>query len=106
MPTAKKKKPYSARDLAATIPNGQVRILREQGRSLRFFHNWRSRFGKVAVQTRAPTKKRVSLRLSPEVVEHFKSQGPGWQSRIDDTLRKAAKLKAGQVQNRKRARRR
>jgi uncharacterized protein (DUF4415 family) len=55
---------------------------------------------------KAPTKKLVSLRLSPEVVEHFKSQGPGWQSRIDDTLRKAAKLKAGQVQNRKRARRR
>lgn len=36
---------------------------------------------------KAPTKKLVSLRLSPEVIEHFKSSGPGWQTRIDATLR-------------------
>lgn len=35
---------------------------------------------------KAPTKKLVSLRLSPEVLEHFKAGGPGWQSRINDTL--------------------
>ncbi|MFC0268305.1 BrnA antitoxin family protein [Kushneria aurantia] len=23
------------------------------------------------------------MRLSPEVVQHFKDQGPGWQTRID-----------------------
>lgn len=34
----------------------------------------------------------VSIRLSSEVVEHFKATGPGWQRRIDDTLRKAAGL--------------
>jgi len=28
-------------------------------------------------------------------VQHFKDTGPGWQSRIDDVLRKAARLKAG-----------
>jgi uncharacterized protein (DUF4415 family) len=39
-------------------------------------------------------KKLVSLRLSPEVVEHFKSTGKGWQSRIDETLRKVVKRKA------------
>jgi uncharacterized protein (DUF4415 family) len=43
---------------------------------------------------KAPTKIPVSIRLSPEVVKHFKSKGPGWQSRIDDALRKIAK-KAG-----------
>ena len=43
---------------------------------------------------KAPTKKLVSLRLSPEVLEHFKSKGAGWQSRIDETLRKAVKRKA------------
>jgi uncharacterized protein (DUF4415 family) len=43
---------------------------------------------------RTPTKVPVSIRLSPEVVKHFKSKGPGWQSRIDDALRKIAK-KAG-----------
>jgi uncharacterized protein (DUF4415 family) len=40
---------------------------------------------------KAPTKVAVSIRLSPEVVKHFKSKGPGWQSRIDDALRKIAK---------------
>ena len=37
---------------------------------------------------KAPTKVPVSIRLSPEVVEHFKAGGPGWQARIDDALRK------------------
>ena len=41
-----------------------------------------------------PTKIPVSIRLSPEVVKHFKAKGPGWQSRIDEALRKIAR-KAG-----------
>jgi uncharacterized protein (DUF4415 family) len=44
---------------------------------------------------KTPTKIAVSIRLSPEVVEYFKAKGPGWQSRIDDALRKIAKKKAG-----------
>jgi len=44
---------------------------------------------------KAPTKIPVSIRLSPEVVKHFKAKGPGWQSRIDDALRKIANKKAG-----------
>lgn len=43
---------------------------------------------------KAPTKKLVSLRLSPEVIEHFRSTGPGWQTRIDETLVKAVKKRA------------
>jgi uncharacterized protein (DUF4415 family) len=43
---------------------------------------------------KAPTKKLVSLRLSPDVLEHYRSKGPGWQTKIDETLRKAAKLRA------------
>ncbi len=43
---------------------------------------------------KSPTKKLVSLRLSPEVVEHFKSTGPGWQTRIDHTLLKSIKKRA------------
>jgi uncharacterized protein (DUF4415 family) len=35
---------------------------------------------------KTPTKKLVSLRLSPEVIEHFKAGGPGWQTRIDRAL--------------------
>lgn len=36
---------------------------------------------------KGPTKKRISIRLSPEVVQSFKSDGPGWQTRIDDALK-------------------
>jgi uncharacterized protein (DUF4415 family) len=43
---------------------------------------------------KSPTKVAVSIRLSPDVVAHFKAQGPGWQGRIDDALRKVARLKA------------
>jgi uncharacterized protein (DUF4415 family) len=43
---------------------------------------------------KTPTKVAVSIRLSPEVIKHFKVKGPGWQSRIDEALRKFVK-KAG-----------
>jgi len=36
-----------------------------------------------------PTKKPVYLRLDSEVVEHFKSTGKGWQSRINNFLKAA-----------------
>lgn len=39
-------------------------------------------------------KKSVHLRLSPDVLDHFRATGPGWQTRIDEALRKAAKLSA------------
>ena len=39
-------------------------------------------------------KQAVNLRLDPDVLEHFRSTGPGWQTRVNAALRKAAKLKA------------
>lgn len=42
----------------------------------------------------AAPKKSVHLRLSPDVLAHYRGTGPGWQTRIDETLRKAAKLGA------------
>jgi len=45
-------------------------------------------FGRRGTQ-KAPTKRLVSLRLSAEVVEHYKAGGPGWQTRIDQTLKRA-----------------
>jgi uncharacterized protein (DUF4415 family) len=36
---------------------------------------------------RAPKKVPVSIRLSPDVVEAFRSTGAGWQSRVDEILR-------------------
>lgn len=41
---------------------------------------------------KAPTKQLVSLRLDPDVVAHFRETGEGWQSRINEALRKAAGL--------------
>jgi len=35
-------------------------------------------------------KQQVTLRLDPEVVNRFRAGGPGWQSRINEALRKAA----------------
>ena len=43
---------------------------------------------------KTPTKKLVSLRLSPEVIDHFRSTGPGWQTRIDETLAKTIRKRA------------
>jgi uncharacterized protein (DUF4415 family) len=42
---------------------------------------------------KAPTKKLVSLRLSGEVIEKYKAGGPGWQSRIDQDLRRINRIK-------------
>lgn len=41
---------------------------------------------------KAAPKEAVSLRLDPDVVAHFRAGGPGWQSRINAALRKAAGL--------------
>ena len=38
-------------------------------------------------EQRAPKMVPVSIRLSPDVVEAFRSTGAGWQSRVDEILR-------------------
>lgn len=35
---------------------------------------------------KAPTKERVTIRLSPDVVQRFKATGAGWQTRVDAAL--------------------
>ena len=34
----------------------------------------------------------LKLRIDPDIVDYFRATGPGWQTRINDTLRKAIKL--------------
>ncbi|WP_269900009.1 BrnA antitoxin family protein [Paenalcaligenes faecalis] len=34
-----------------------------------------------------PTKERISIRLSADVLQAFRTQGPGWQTRIDEVLK-------------------
>ena len=38
---------------------------------------------------KAATKRSVSLRLDKDVLKKFKSTGPGWQTRINEALRRA-----------------
>ena len=42
--------------------------------------------GERGVQ-KTPTKERITIRLSPEVVERFRATGAGWQTRIDSALK-------------------
>ena len=35
-------------------------------------------------------KEQVSLRIDREVLDYFQEEGPGWQDRINEALRKAA----------------
>ena len=34
-------------------------------------------------------KRQVTLRLDPDVLDRFRATGPGWQTRINEALRKA-----------------
>lgn len=47
--------------------------------------------GKLVRRGRPPlerTKEAVKLRLSPDVIDHFRAGGPGWQTRINAELEK------------------
>lgn len=52
---------------------------------------WPERFAKAPVRRGRPPKARpkvsTTIRLSPEVMDHFRAGGRGWQTRIDDALR-------------------
>jgi uncharacterized protein (DUF4415 family) len=43
---------------------------------------------------KTPTKEAVKLRLDPDVLAHYRRTGPGWQTRMNDDLRKVARLAA------------
>ncbi|MCE7904039.1 MAG: hypothetical protein DYH20_15780, partial [Gammaproteobacteria bacterium PRO9] len=36
---------------------------------------------------KAPTKERITIRLSRDVVDRFRASGAGWQARVDSALR-------------------
>ena len=52
---------------------------------------WPGKFAKATVRRGRPpiTKPKVSttIRLSRDVIDHFKAGGHGWQTRIDEALR-------------------
>lgn len=52
--------------------------------------NWRKGRGRQS----APTKEQITIRLDADLTAHFRSGGPGWQTRIKNTLREAVYGKA------------
>ena len=67
--------PDSEKDLAPDLSAGE----------------WPEKFAKATVRRGRPPsanpKVSTTIRLSPEVVDHFKAGGRGWQTRIDAALR-------------------
>lgn len=40
------------------------------------------------VKQAKPPKVAIKLRIDPDIIEAFRSTGPGWQTRMNDALRK------------------
>jgi uncharacterized protein (DUF4415 family) len=40
------------------------------------------------------TRELVSIKIDSDVLAHFQQEGPGWQERINDTLRAAMQAKS------------
>ena len=57
---------------------------------------WTERFASATVRRGRPksdvTKVSTTIRLDPDVIAAFRDGGSGWQSRINEALRKAAGL--------------
>ena len=86
MPTTKRKKPFDADSPEFTAemfkrakrfsdlpPERQAMLTRHMGRG----------------PQKSPTKVVVTMRLSPDVVAELRATGRGWQTRVDEILRKA-----------------
>lgn len=57
------------RPMSEVLPTGLQRTIGQRGKQ------------------RSPTKVKTSIRLSQEVMDHFKEEGDGWQRRIDQALK-------------------
>ena len=57
---------------------------------------WQAKFAQVPVRRGRPkaaaTKVSTTIRLDSEVLAAFKADGPGWQTRINQALRKSVGL--------------
>jgi uncharacterized protein (DUF4415 family) len=94
MPNAKKKG-YSAKDLREVSDNTEwtSKDLAKARPFSEALPDLAASIRKGRGPNKAPTKKLVSLRLSGQVLEAYKAKGPGWQSRIDEDLRRINKIK-------------
>lgn len=91
MKRADAKKGYTARDMRAVSDNPEW--TKGDFAKAKTFDEVFPGLRKGRGPNKAPTKRQVTLRLSPSVVDYFKAAGPGWQSRIDEALVKVVKRK-------------
>jgi uncharacterized protein (DUF4415 family) len=75
---------------ALTRPDGEVRELtstdlRRFGTAETLSAGLQRKLGVRGAQ-KAPTKDRITIRLSRDVVERFRATGDGWQTRVDAAL--------------------
>ena len=47
---------------------------------------------------KAPRKQDIHIRLDTDVIGHFKRDGRGWQTRINDTLRKIVEVERAKAE--------
>lgn len=83
------KKGYTASDMRAVSDNPEW--TKEDFAKARPFDEVFPGMRKGRGRNKLPTKTPVSIRLSPEVIDHFKRGGKGWQSRIDEALVKVVR---------------
>ena len=91
MPKISKAKGYTAADMAVVSDNPKWTKddFKAAKKFAEVFPDLTATMRRGRGPNKIPTKKLVSLRLSQNVVDHFKSMGPGWQTRIDETLQHA-----------------
>lgn len=74
---------WTEADFARARPAAEV--LREQFGAEAVAHLLKPKRGRPP---KLVTKRAVNIRLSPEVLAHFRATGPGWQTRVDEVLKK------------------
>lgn len=55
-----------------------------------FMAAFRKSRGRPKGTTKPDAKQQITLRLDSTIIEKFRASGPGWQSRINEILRKAS----------------
>ncbi len=73
---------WTDEDFARARPAAEV--LREQFGAEAVAHLLKPKRGRPP---KAARKRAINIRLSPEVLAHFRATGVGWQSRVDEVLR-------------------
>jgi uncharacterized protein (DUF4415 family) len=90
-PTGGTKLGYTRADMEAVSRNPEW-TEETTARSRSFDETFPDIARRVRGRQKAPTKKQITLRLDERVIDHFKATGNGWQSRMNEALKKAVGL--------------